>query len=147
MGSLNHLADLGVSEEITDLELVGPLDDKGFVKVRIAHLDVLHAQELTQFTEVAFAVDGEPEALRVDVRGTQSCHQALPVLVRPAHVQGHGPGTDMSLDLTARTRQEAALDELSPDFLAELPPHFVFAGTKPAHLLGSWVNLSQGVFA
>ena len=37
----------------------------------------------------------------------------------------------MSLDLTPLP--EPALDELSPDLLAELPPHLVFAGTKPTH--------------
>ena len=42
----------------------------------------------------------------------------------------------MSLDLTPLP--EPALDELSPDLLAELPPHLVFAGTKPTHRIVSW---------
>jgi hypothetical protein len=42
---------------------------------------------------------------------------------------------------------EAAIDEVSADFLAELPPNVVFAVTKPAHRLVSHVMLSPGVFA
>ena len=48
LAALDQLPYLGICEEITDLELVAPLDNECFVKVRIAHLDVLHAQELAQ---------------------------------------------------------------------------------------------------
>ena len=50
-------------------------------------------------------------------------------------VEGDRPGSDMGLDLVPLP--EPALDELSPDLLAELPPHLVFAGTEPAHRLVS----------
>ena len=70
--SLDHLADLGIGEEITDLRLVVPLDDERFVELGVAHLDVLHAQELAQVAEEALPVDRESEALGVDVRGTHA---------------------------------------------------------------------------
>jgi hypothetical protein len=55
----------------------------------------------------------------------------------------------MSLDLAAVL--ETVVHELSPDFLAELPPHFVFAGTKPTHVMTPrnlvflLVNRTQGM--
>ena len=56
---------------------------------------------------------------------------ALAVIV---NVERDGPGTDMSLDLVPLP----ALGKLSPNFLAELPPHLVFAGTKTTHRIVSW---------
>jgi hypothetical protein len=40
----------------------------------------------------------------------------------------------MSLDFAAAL-SDSALNDLSPDLLAELPPYLVLAGTEPAHLL------------
>src|SRR5208337_188416 len=134
---LNHLADLGIGEEITDLRLVVPLDDERLVKLGVAHLDVLHAQELAQVAEEVLPVDRESEALGIHVGGTHAGVGDSRLSARfGVRVQGHGQGTDMSLDLTSLP--EPALDELSPDLLAKLPPHLVFAGTKPTHRLVSW---------
>jgi hypothetical protein len=48
----------------------------------------------------------------------------------------------MCLDLIALP--EPFLDELGSDLLAELPPHLVFAGTKPTHLEVSWNQVISG---
>ena len=76
---LDHLPDLGIGKETTDLPLVVPLDDESFVKLRIAHLDVLDAQELAQTAEDVPAKDLEPETVRVDVGGTKTGFLALAV--------------------------------------------------------------------
>jgi WD40 repeat protein len=130
--SLNHLADLRISEKITDPELVGPLDNEGFVEVGIANLDVLHSKKFSQLAEEPLAVDCEPEAFWIHVWDTHAgvCNVRFPGRFR-VDVECDRPDADVRLNLVALP--EPALDEVSPDFLAELSPHIVFARTKPAH--------------
>jgi hypothetical protein len=70
---LDHLPDLRIGKETTDLLLVVALDDEGFVEFGVAHSDVLHPQYFAQIAEETLPIDREPEALGINVGSTDAC--------------------------------------------------------------------------
>src|SRR4051812_31085331 len=80
------------------------LPDERLFELGVARFDALHPQELPQLAEEPLEVDGEPEPLGVDLRGTHPGVGGVAVAgADRVRVRRHGPRADVVLDRVHRS--------------------------------------------
>lgn len=125
----NELADFRVGEELPKLCFVVAFDDELFVEFGVADFDVLHAHPFSEVAKDAFAVDGEGEAARVEVR---SPHAGVG---DGGFSSGDGMGIECDGPLAVRGLGFAGFPEAvggvaASGFSAKLLPDFCLAGAE-----------------
>ena len=136
----DEFAEFGIGKEPAQFGLVIALDDEMLVKLRFAHGHVLHPQPFADVAENAAPVDGELEAVRVNIR------RAHPGVGDGGFAGGDGVGIQRDDPLAMRgvhfaaAFPKTALGHIAANRGGHLLPDFVAAGSEEiaenAHNLG-----------
>src|SRR5205085_810526 len=92
----DQLPDARIAKNLPELRSICAFDDKIAIKVRMPHLDVLHAEVFAQFAKNSLAIDCEAKLARIQKR---RAHPGMVVLA--VFVQGEKPARVGGLDFTA----------------------------------------------